>query len=279
MTPPLWVDITIIAMMGLVVGSFLNVCISRIPEEQSIVKPRSRCPKCKKLIPWYDNIPVISYLILKGKCRFCNEKISIQYPMIELGFAAMIVHVYVRFNQFGYDRNTLLLLTGYYGILCACLLVATVIDLYHYIIPDEVNVAGLIAAVIGAVAFPQLVGAVSHLDGLIHSALGIGVGYASLRFVVWIGSIIFRKEAMGLGDPKFLAMIGAFLGWKQAFLVILLSSFLGALIGGLFVLFFRKNKQDTVIPYGPFLAIGAYISMLYGETLMNWYFSLLQPDL
>ncbi len=274
---PVWFDMVLLTAIGLVVGSFLNVCISRIPEEESVVKPRSRCPRCRKLIAWYDNIPVISYIILRAKCRSCGEKISFQYPLVEILYALMLIHLYFGFAHMDLSRNFLLLAVGYYGVFCACLLVATVIDLFHYIIPDEVNIAGIIVAVAGAVAFPVLVGGESMLDGLIHSVLGISAGFIILRLVVWLGAIIFRKEAMGLGDPKFLAMIGAFLGWKQVLLVIFLSSFLGALIGGLFVLIVRKNKSDTVIPYGPFLALGAYISMLYGDRLINWYFALIQP--
>lgn len=269
----------IIAVMGLVVGSFLNVCISRIPEEESVVKPRSRCPRCRSLIAWYDNIPVISYIILRARCRYCREKISIQYPLIETGFALMLLHMYYVFAQQGVPRHILMLAVGYYGLFCACLLVATVIDLLHYIIPDEINIAGILVAIAGALVFPVLVGEPDFLSGLLHSIYGISVGFVLLRLVVWIGSLIFRKEAMGLGDPKFLAMIGAFIGWKQVLLVIFLSSLLGALIGGLFVLIFRKNKKDTVIPYGPFLALGAYIAMLYGDALINWYFSLIQIDL
>jgi leader peptidase (prepilin peptidase)/N-methyltransferase len=269
----------LISLIGLAVGSFLNVCISRIPEEESVVKPRSRCPRCHNLIEWYDNIPVISYIILRARCRHCREKISVQYPLVEIGFVAMLLHLYHVFAQQGLSGHILFLAVGYYGILCACLLVATVIDLFHYIIPDEINIVGILIALAGAVAFPVLVGGSTIFDGFIHSAVGISAGFVLLRMVVWIGALIFRKDAMGLGDPKFLAMIGAFLGWKQVLLVIFLSSSLGALIGGLFVILFRKNKKDTVIPYGPFLALGAYISMLYGDDLIKWYFSLVQPNM
>ncbi len=262
--------IFIVFVFGLLVGSFLNVCICRIPDDLSVVAPRSMCPKCNNLIKWYDNIPVLSYLILGAKCRYCSKKISIQYPIIELLFAFMCTYLYVHFGSQYF--------VVYYGVLSGCLLVATVIDLKHYIIPDEVNIVGVVVGVGGAVIFPQLVGGSGWLDGLVHSVLGIAVGFSVLRIVVVLGKIIFRKEAMGLGDPKFLAMIGAFLGYKSVLLIIFISSLLGALIGSVVVYGFRKDKSDTAIPYGPFLAVAAYVTLFYGQYLIDWYTGLLTID-
>ncbi len=263
--------IGLVFLFGLLIGSFLNVCICRIPDDVSVVTPRSRCPKCNNLITWYDNIPVLSYVILGAKCRYCSKKISIQYPIIELVFALMCVHIFIDLGTQHWQMYGVV----YYGIFSGCLLVATVIDLKHYIIPDEVNIVGVVVGVLGAVVFPQMVGAVDWLGGLIHSVLGIAVGFFVLRMVVFLGKIIFRKDAMGLGDPKFLAMIGAFLGYKSVLLVIFISSLLGAIIGSVVVYGFRKDKKDTVVPYGPFLAVAAYITLFYGKYLIDWYTSLL----
>jgi len=267
----LYAEIFSIVFIGLAVGSFLNVCIYRLPEEESVVTPRSKCPNCGKLIAWYDNIPVLSFLFLRGKCRHCGTGISFIYPIIEIFFMAMVCHIYAHFFQNDFRIYYVI----YYGALSACLLTATIIDLKFYIIPDEINLAGVVLGIAGAVIFPSLVGESTMLKGLFHSLIGIGVGFGSLRLVVWLGKLLFRKEAMGLGDPKFLAMIGAFLGFKMVLLIIFLSSVLGTLIGGIFILFFRKNKSDTVIPFGPFLALAAYICLFYGDSIITWYFNLI----
>jgi len=268
---PFVMEISFVAILGLMIGSFLNVCIYRIPNELSIIKPRSRCPSCEKTISWFDNIPVLSFILLRGRCRYCKSRISIVYPLTEILFALIFIHVYVNFRE----TNLNFVYLTYYGCLCGCLFTASIIDLIHYIIPDEINLFGIIIGLIGSTAFPSLVGEQTIINGLLHSVLGISVGFGVLRLVVFIGGIVFKKEAMGLGDPKFLAMIGAFLGYKLVLLVIFLSSFLGAVIGGLFILVFRKNKKDTVVPYGPFLALGAYISLFWGDEIIRWYFGLL----
>ncbi|MEW6536030.1 MAG: prepilin peptidase [Candidatus Auribacterota bacterium] len=270
-TPSVILEITLTVLFGLSIGSFLNVCICRIPEELSVVKPPSNCPKCNNAISWYDNIPVLSYILLRGKCRHCSTKISVQYPLIELLFAVILLHLYYHYFDSGYR----LIAVTYFGAFSACLLTATVIDLKHYIIPDEINLAGIIIACIGAMVYPRLVNEDSIWAGLLHSALGIGAGFASLRLVVYIGGIIFRREAMGLGDPKFLAMIGAFIGFKMALLVIFISSLLGALVGSIVIYLFRSDKSNTVIPYGPFLALGGYVALLYGNDLVQWYIRLI----
>lgn len=264
-----YLEISVIFILGLMIGSFLNVCIYRIPNELSIVKPRSRCPLCAKNISWFDNIPLLSYLILGGKCRYCGSRISIIYPLTEFLFALILVHLYINFH----GKSLYFVYLIYYGCLCGSIFTASIIDIKHYIIPDEINLFGLIIGFAGPFFFPELVGEPTVLKGLIHSFLGVAVGFAVLRIVVFFGSIIFKKEAMGLGDPKFLAMIGAFLGYKSVLFIIFVSSFLGAVIGGVFIIF-RKNRNDTVIPYGPFLALGAYISLFWRTNLIKWYFSL-----
>lgn len=208
--------------------------------------------------------------MLRAKCRFCQHKISLQYPIIELAFSLMLLHIYMHFCAQGCRW----VLVGYYGFFAGCILTASIIDLKHYIIPDEINLAGIIAGIVGAALFPEISGNPTMFKGILHSVLGIGVGFISLRIVVSLGSLLFHREAMGLGDPKFLAMIGAFLGWKLSLLVIFISSLMGTAVGGSFILFFRKNKKDTVIPYGPFLALGAYVSLFYGNRLIQWYLNL-----
>lgn len=274
MIDPIVTETVLIFIIGLVVGSFLNVCIYRIPADLSIAYPPSRCGACQKKLSWYDNIPLLSFILLRGKCRYCSTKISFQYPAIELIFALLLLHVYRHFLPMSHHMFFLI----YYGMFVACLLTATVIDLKHYIIPDEINFFGIIVALAGGVLYPPLVGQQTIPEALIHSVLGIGVGFASLRIVVFIGKIIFKRDAMGLGDPKFLAMIGAFIGFKLALLVIFLSSLIGAFIGSIFIMLIRKNKRDTVIPYGPFLALGAYIALYYGYDLINWYLSFIHIE-
>lgn len=271
MIPPC-IMVIIIFIFGLCIGSFLNVCIYRIPNEKSIVSPPSSCLCCGTVIRWYDNVPVLSFILLGGKCRSCSAKISYQYPFIELLFALMAVHVYM---GYAVTRSNPIIEATYYSLLCACLLTASIIDLKYYILPDEIIIAGILIGCGGAFFFPYLVNQNTMFTGLLHSLYGIAVGYGALRCVVWFGSIVFRKEAMGLGDPKFLAMIGSFLGFKNVLLVIFISSLLGAVIGGMIVFLFRKNKSDTVIPYGPFLSLAAYLTFFYGNSLVQWYWDLI----
>ena len=240
--------------LGAMVGSFLNVCIFRLPKEESIIWPGSHCPHCKTPIKFYDNIPLISYLLLGAKCRYCHETISIQYPLVE-GIAA--VSSLLLFIKFGPSLSYL-----FYFSFVSALITITVIDLFHQIIPDLISLPG-----IGVGLFASLV--IPH-QTFFNSLIGMLCGGGSLFLVATLYQWWFKREGMGGGDVKLLAMIGAFLGWKSVILTILLSSLIGS-IAGITIMILRGKDFKYAIPFGPFLSLGAVISLFCGETLIRWY--------
>lgn len=242
---------------GACLGSFLNVCIYRLPREQSVVRPRSRCPHCRRSIAWADNIPVLSYLALGAKCRHCRKPIHWRYPLIELLTGAVTVAI---FERFGMTPVALVYLAFVYG-----LIVASFIDLEFQIIPDEISLGGLALGVVASALLPQLHGTGSHLVGLGRSVTGLLVGGGLLYGTGLLGDLLFRKESMGGGDIKLLAMAGSILGWKLAVLTFFIAPVL-ALIPGLFVLLLRRSH---VIPYGPFLSLGLVLSLFAGEAFLR----------
>ncbi|MBU0678375.1 MAG: prepilin peptidase [Verrucomicrobia bacterium] len=256
---------TCVVILGACIGSFLNVCIFRIPLERSIVKPRSSCPACGHTIAWYDNVPVISYLILRGKCRNCAAAISPRYVLVEALTAAIFTLIWCR-----YGMSTV---TGIYWLAAGGLLLATFVDLEHMIIPDRVSLGGIAAGLILSVLVPQLHGAADRFHGLQESAIGAFVGAGLLWVVAGIGKAIFKKDAMGMGDIKLLAAIGAFMGWRGVLFTVMISSLIGSIVGILLILG-RKREWQTRIPYGPFLAIAAIVWILWGdgwwEAYVNW---------
>lgn len=244
-------------IFGALVGSFLNVCIYRLPKEESIVTPGSHCPYCKKPIAFYDNIPLISYLLLKGKCRHCKKSISSRYPLIE-GITALIS--FLLLLKYGPSWDYLI-----YFSFASALMVITVIDLDHQIIPDVISLPGVGVGLISSFVLTHI----TFLESLIGMVLGGG----SLFLVATIYQWLFKREGMGGGDIKLLAMIGAFLGWKAVILTILLSSLIGS-VAGMVVIVFKGKDFKYAIPFGPFLSLGALISMFYGENIIRWYFYL-----
>lgn len=249
-------------VLGLIVGSFSNVCIYRLPIDISIVRPRSFCPACKKPIAWYDNIPVVSFILLQGKCRFCKAKISFLYPAVELLTAFFYILLFLKFN-----------LSAEFFIFAAAttgLIIVSFIDFKYQIIPDEVSLYGLAAGLILSAIYPRLHGlpaqqAGAHLNSFLSSFSGALAGGGILFIIGVLGKWIFKKDAMGEGDMKLLAMIGSLVGWKLVLLTIFLSSLFGSVVG-LYMKF--KTKVDRV-PYGPFLSLGAFVSVLYGEAIIN----------
>ena len=263
--------------LGLVVGSFLNVCILRIPAGESIVLPASHCPKCGKAIAPYDNVPVLSWLLLRGKCRSCKAPISAMYPLVEFltgGLFAACAWV------FGPS-----LAAGKWAVFCALLVVLAVTDLRERILPDKVNLTGAILGLVwsGVVPvrdgtalwlsnrmfdFPPPGPALSVADAVLGAMVGAGVlwlfaeGYFRLR----------GQEGMGLGDVKMMGMAGAFLGAKAVLLTIMAGAILGSVLGLAFMLFQRKGG-DYELPFGLFLAAGALLTVFYGPPLIQWYFS------
>jgi leader peptidase (prepilin peptidase)/N-methyltransferase len=243
------------------VGSFLNVCIYRLPRGESILWPGSHCPACAAPIAWYDNIPLLGYLSLFGRCRSCRSDIPIRYPVVEAANAAGYVIILA---AFGLTWTAVL-----YCILFSALLVVSGTDLTHKIIPNVVTVPGILVGLLGAATVLP--------TGLVNALLGIAVGGGILWTLAWASPYLFGKEGMGGGDIKLLAMIGAFLGWKPALLTIMIGSLSGSVIG-VSLMAFGVMKRDEYIPFGPFLVLGALVSMFFAQPLLNWYQTLLSPS-
>ena len=248
----------LVFIFGAMIGSFLNVCIVRMPQEKSIAFPRSHCVHCQQLIPWHDNIPLLSYFLLGRKCRYCHKKISARYFVVELVTAGSFVLFY-RF--FGLH----LVLIPYLVFHCG-LIVATFVDLEHRIIPDEISVGGMIAGLIFSFLIPQLHDTSLHLWGLGRSLWGVLIGGGSIYAMGMLGDFLFKKESMGGGDVKLLAMAGAFLGWKMALVTFFIAPFFGAFFG----LIVKLRTKESVIPYGPFLSAGALMSLFWGKEILHW---------
>lgn len=249
--------VVIVALFGLFIGSFLNVCIYRIQKGESIVWPPSHCPKCTKaLMPW-DNIPVISYLILKGRCRYCTEPISVRYPVVELLSALLAVSLLYRFGV----SITFII---YYLWACA-LLIITFIDLDIQIIPDRLSLGGIVVGLLVVYWLP-----VTYKDALIGLILGGGL----LLAIIYGYYFLTKKEGMGGGDVKLLAMIGVFTGWQGVLFTVFASSLMGTMVGIPWGLL-KKGTLKAAIPFGPFLALGALIYVFWGQYLIDWYFGYL----
>jgi len=242
-------------VFGLCIGSFLNVCIYRLPLSKSIVHPRSACPNCGHPIRACDNIPVASYLMLRGRCRDCGVRIPVRYPLVELlsgAFAAMAV------LKFGVGWQGLLM----YGVIAA-LLVITFIDIDHRIIPDLITLPGIPIGV--AASFCGL----THVS-LLESLIGVLAGGGSLFLVAWGYQLITKREGMGGGDIKLLAMIGAFFGWQGVLFTIFVASLSGSL-AGLALILRSHGGMKLAVPFGPFLAVGALGYLFIGPEVMDWY--------
>ncbi len=244
-------------LFGAMVGSFLNVCISRLPKGESIVTPGSHCPDCGHPIKFYDNIPLISYLLLRGKCRSCKGAISAQYPLVE-GVTAL--SSLLLFSKHGLSLSYL-----FYFSFIAALIVITVIDLYHQIIPDVISIPGIVVGLLGALIIPYIT--------FFNSLIGILLGGGSLFLVATLYQWLFKREGMGGGDVKLLAMIGAFLGWEAVILTILLSSLVGS-ITGIVIMALKGKDFKYAIPFGPFLSLGAVIALFGQSEIVSWYLQL-----
>lgn len=242
--------IIVAGIVGLAIGSFLNVLILRLPERRSVVTPPSACPRCGHELAWYHNVPVVSWVALRGRCAFCEESIGLQYPLVEISTGAIWAANVAAYGVTWEAGRAIALLT--------ILLAIAVTDLKFYIIPDELSLGG--TAIGAMLALP--VGAPSIAQAAIGSVVGGGV----LWLVAIVGSWALKKEAMGGGDIKMMAMIGAFLGWKGA----LLTIFLGALAGTI-VFVPIAMKSDRLVPFGLFLALGAALAFYLGDPLLAWY--------
>ncbi|WHZ24139.1 MAG: Leader peptidase (Prepilin peptidase) / N-methyltransferase [Nitrospira sp.] len=248
----------VVLLFGAVIGSFLNVCIHRLPREESVAWPASHCPSCGQPIAAYDNIPVISYLMLRGRCRACRAPISIRYPLVE---AVNAIAYGIVFWMFGFTATACI-----YAALISALIVVTGTDVSHYMIPDTVTLPGIVIGLLGAVLILPV--------GIVDSLLGVLVGGGSLWFLAWVSPYIFGKEGMGGGDIKLMAMVGSFIGWQPALLAIMIGSLLGSVIGG-GLMAARVMRREQYIPFGPFLAIGSVLALLFHQPLFEWYWSLI----
>jgi leader peptidase (prepilin peptidase)/N-methyltransferase len=246
----------IVFVFGIIIGSFLNVLIYRLPRKLSLIRPRSKCPRCDSKIKFYDNVPIFSYLILRGKCRACGGKIPFRYPVVEA--LAGILSVVALFH-FG------ITLRGFEALFLSLVFIAIFfIDLEFTIIPDVFTLPGVIIG-FGISFFP---------DGFVNwnqSLIGLLVGGGSFFLVGMLGEFLFKKEALGFGDVKFAAMLGAFLGWQNLILILILASFLGSVVGIAMIYFTRKKGKSSYIPFGPFLVAGALIAVYFGDIIIRAY--------
>jgi len=317
-----------IFLLGACIGSFLNVCIIRLPKEESVVTPRSHCLFCQKMIPWYDNIPILSYCILGGKCRFCGVRFSFRYMLVEVLTALAFLGFYW---SFGLTERFLA-----YSVMLWCFIVATFVDFEHRIIPDEISIGGMFLGlglsavfvhlhnvgtaelVLGRVIMQSVIGVclgihlieyvwhrrefdqedrmllgvilgmvagewivslfcagawtgglntvVPYLKSLDASLIGLLLGGGVIYLMGLVGDFIFRKESMGGGDVKLMALVGAFMGWKLAVLTFFIAPFFGAVYG----IVEKIRTRDSAIAYGPFLVMGALVSLFYGDVIMAW---------
>ncbi len=289
-------------VLGTTLGSFANVCICRWPAGLSIVKPRSRCPKCMNEIQWFDNIPLVSWVLLRAKCRNCDQPISVIYPTVELITGLLFLAAYWRF---GYSPATLV-----YMALCAAMVIITFQDLADWTIPDQITLPGIPLGLVLSLAgmyWGQASGlrVLDVFDSMGGIALGAGILFALDRITV----LLLKKPGMGMGDMKLLAMIGAFLGWKGALGALMLGSVIGSFIGVSVLLYYRKRDEATVtasgepetddtkkkeddkkdsddnitleghyLPFGPYLAVGGLLYLFFGPELINWYIASLSPS-
>jgi leader peptidase (prepilin peptidase)/N-methyltransferase len=275
---PLPIAYAFTGILGAAIGSFLNVVIHRVPREQSIVFPNSACPSCRTSLQFYDNIPILSFLILRGRCRACKKPISIRYPIVEAITAILFVLVTIQ------NGNSLALLFDLAFV--AALIALIFIDAEHMILPNVITYPGMVFALIARVAIPYIAGPAQLDDlpglmqwlpnlpvwsvSLIGAALGALIGGGSLWLMGFLWEKLRGVEAMGLGDVKMMFMVGAFLGWRLAILTIFVGVFSGSL-AGIAVMLRRGRNLQMMLPFGIFLGAGAIACLLIGHRVVEWY--------
>lgn len=256
MTPmdvPMAWQVAVAAAFGAIVGSFLNVCIYRVPRGGSIVLPASACPSCRHQLSWYENIPIFSWIVLGGRCRSCRAWIGVRYPIVEALTAAMFAGAW-----WYYGPSLLFVSRIVFG--CA-LIVLFAIDLEHQLLPNVITLPGILVGFGFSFVAPP---------GWVDSLIGIAAGGGVLLGVFYLWLWIRKIEALGMGDPKMLAMVGAFLGWKMTILTLVLGSFIGTLIG-IALIISRRGNLASQLPFGCFLAIGAGTAATVGPGIVSWY--------
>ncbi|MCK4772969.1 MAG: prepilin peptidase [Candidatus Latescibacteria bacterium] len=240
---------------GLAIGSFLNVVIYRVPRKISFVADRSLCPHCGRSLRWFHNIPVLSYLVLRGKCAFCATGISIRYPLVEVLNGLFYFYLYW---QYGLSFQTAAL-----ALLSSALLVIFFIDLEFRIIPDGITLPGMIIA-LGVSLIPDGI-------GIVNATIGLLVGGGALYLIALLGDWLFKKESMGGGDIKMAAMLGAFLGWQKVLLIFISSAVIGLAISLALMAFSARLRRERTVPFGPFLSIAAMLAMVAGDRIIDFY--------
>jgi len=262
---------------GACVGSFLNVCIYRIPRDESVVTPRSHCPHCNTLIPWYLNIPVLSWLCLRGKCATCKGPITFRYTLVELLTAMTFLAVFMKWAApaaLHMQPITHPLVVPVYWLFLGGLILGTFVDFEHFILPDSVTIGGMVAGPILSALVPALHAKSVWWQSLLSSCTGLLVGFCLLNAIAWLGTKAFKKEAMGFGDVKLMGAIGAFLGWEAVLFTVFVSSLLGS-VSGLLLIAFGGIKMQSRIPFGPYISAAAAIWVFWGQTLFGAYMKLL----
>ena len=250
-----------IFILGAILGSFLNVCILRIPLGQSIVNPPSRCAACGRQLPLGVNLPILGYFLLRGRARCCGAHLDPRYPIVEAGTASALAALWLLYPP---ELFTI------YALLVAGLIVASGIDLDYLVIPDALTIGGVVAGISLSYLFPSLQGKEDPADAMIRSARSATVAGGSLWLVARTASWLLQKEAMGIGDAKLLAALGAFLGWQSLPFIVAISSLIGTIVG-IGILKKRKQKLGVKVPFGPYLALAALLWLLGGARLAAKY--------
>ncbi|MEW5796596.1 MAG: prepilin peptidase [Candidatus Zixiibacteriota bacterium] len=248
-------ELILVFVLGLAVGSFLNVLVYRLPRRKQFVKGRSACPHCGAVIKWYQNIPLVSYLALRGRCASCHKPISWRYPLIELLNGLGYLYFFYNYNwsvEF-----------AVFAFLASALIVVFFIDLEHQIIPDLVTLPGMVIG-LAVSLFP---------DGvtIVQSLIGLVVGGGALYLIAVLGDWLFKKESMGGGDIKLAAMLGAFLGWQKVLLVFLGSAVIGLVVSLLIMAFSARLRRTRIVPFGPFIALAAVMALIWGDRIVAFY--------
>jgi len=270
-------------VLGAVTGSFLNVCVHRLPRGFMLHTPPSHCPFCNEQIRWYDNVPILGYLLLGRRCRFCGIRISPRYAIVE-GITGLLF-AYIAYATVGRGKVDYVRL-GVYVALAAALVAASFVDFEFRIIPDEISIPGMFIAPVVSLVWPHLhewtepifvqslaklvfadPAAHTHVCGLLASLVGMGFGAGMIWALGVIGRVLFRKEAMGFGDVKLMGFVGGLLGWKLVVLAIVVAAFVGAAVGLLSLL----RTRDTRLPFGPYLSIGSLVAALHHQQIADWF--------
>jgi leader peptidase (prepilin peptidase)/N-methyltransferase len=255
---PTWLVLLTITLLGLCIGSFLNVCAYRLPLGESVVHPRSRCTSCGRMLSWFDNLPVVSWVALRGRCRTCGEPVSWMYPAVEIVTALVFAVTYLTYG--------LTLLSVVRVIFACALIVLFVTDLQHKILPNVITLPGIVIGFACSVFLPP---------GWVSSLIGVLVGGGVLFAIAEVYYRVRGQEGLGMGDVKLLAMIGAFLGWKLVLLTLVFASFTGSLAGGVLIASGRGGMKYA-LPFGTFLAVGALLAATWGNPIADWYFGFYQ---